>query len=1014
VSSTLDPRIGTELAGYRIEALLGRGGMSVVYRAEDLALERKVALKVLAPELAENERFRERFLRESRVAASIDHSNIIPIYEARETDGLLYIAMRYVEGTDLGSLLEREGPLEPDRALSILGQVASALDTAHFARGLVHRDVKPGNILIAPEPGADPPEHAYLCDFGLSKHAADEGSMTEGGELLGTLDYVAPEQIETEPVDGRTDVYSLGCVLYECLTGDVPYRKDSKMALLWAHLQGAPPSASEHNPELPAELDAVIARALAKSPDDRYPTCRELIAAARAELRSDSDERPAPGIRRAGPALTRRTWLLAALLALLVAAAAAVPAILLSRGDDGAPGRQAETPAAVSPVAAAGAGQSSSSAAAAVGAGSLIRIDPKTNQVVATIPVGRSPRHVTFGQGAVWIANHDDGTVSKVDPQTNAVAETVGAGGAPEGIVAGGEGAAVWVAKGEDGVAAIREFTGNAPGEQPRQTAFALPLSTEAAGALDEYLDVALGEGSLWAVNYAGGTVLRIDPESGEVMATIEVPGKPFTVAVGEGSVWVGDHADGNVLRVNPATNRITQTIDLGGDGRGPFGHLEVAVGEGSVWVTSPGSDDVWRIDPKTGDVVAALHVDEPHPEDAPPYYPGIADIAVGRGAVWVAFGSGTVSRLDPKTGEVVSSIEVGGRPFALAVSEDGVWVTRDAPAQSEPADAGQEAYSAVFRIDPGTNEVVAKIDVGDVAPWSLEPVASADGAVWVSTSENGNGTLTRIDPETNAITETVSVPGWPGGGLAVGDDPGTLWVADGDRSLLEVRLEASYGSNRFVSPLSVGSSSYPLVGLLAVAVGENSLWAVNNAEGTVSRVDPSTGDVLATMRVGDPSGPGATSPASISFGDGSVWVGSFGGGKVWRIDPATDTVVATIALGPGSTDVAAGGEGVWAVVFGERTRVAEIDPATNRVATWIDLGEDAASGEWPVGAVVVTAGAVWVTDPRTGTVVRIDPETGEIVATIELAELIEAEGIFQTFGLAVDDSGVWVAVRKE
>ena len=259
-----DPRIGTELAGYRIEALLGRGGMSVVYRAKDLALERPVALKVLAPELAEDERFRERFLRESKLAASIDHTNVIPIYEAGETDGLLYIAMRYVEGTDLSRLLEWEGPLEPARAIAILGQAASALDAARFAHGLVHRDVKPGNILIASEQGADSPDHVYLSDFGLSKRAADERSLTEGGQFFGTLDYVAPEQIEGEPVDGRTDVYSLGCVLYECLTGHVPFAKDTKTALLWAHLQEPPPTVTGLRGDLPAGIDTVVARALAK------------------------------------------------------------------------------------------------------------------------------------------------------------------------------------------------------------------------------------------------------------------------------------------------------------------------------------------------------------------------------------------------------------------------------------------------------------------------------------------------------------------------------------------------------------------------------------------------------------------------------------------------------------------------------------------------------------------------------------------------------------------------------
>jgi serine/threonine-protein kinase len=261
-----DPRIGSELLGYRIEALLGRGGMSVVYRAEDTRLKRKVALKLLAPDLAEDERFRERFLRESRVAASLDHHHIVPIYEAGETEGLLYIAMRYVEGTDLKRLLAKEGRLAPARALALLGEVADALDAAH-ERGLVHRDVKPANVLLTTQGGS---EHCYLADFGLTKETSSESGLTETGQFVGTADYIAPEQIERKRVDGRADLYALGCILYECLAGELPFPGKRLIAVLWAHVNEAPPSASERNPELPVAVDAVIARALAKSPDERY------------------------------------------------------------------------------------------------------------------------------------------------------------------------------------------------------------------------------------------------------------------------------------------------------------------------------------------------------------------------------------------------------------------------------------------------------------------------------------------------------------------------------------------------------------------------------------------------------------------------------------------------------------------------------------------------------------------------------------------------------------------------
>src|SRR5262245_27681025 len=224
-----DPRIGTELAGYRIEGLVGRGGMGVVYRAMQKRLERQVALKVLAPELAHDTGFRERFERESHLAASIDHPNIIPIYEAGEAEGVLFIAMRYVEGIDLKARLERDQRLGPDFTLNMLGQVAAALDTAH-AKGLIHRDIKPGNIVIASGIDAHGSDHVYLTDFGIAKHAASRAGLTRTGHFVGTLDYAAPEQIEGRTLDGRTDVYALGCVLYQCLTGKLPFERDSEVA----------------------------------------------------------------------------------------------------------------------------------------------------------------------------------------------------------------------------------------------------------------------------------------------------------------------------------------------------------------------------------------------------------------------------------------------------------------------------------------------------------------------------------------------------------------------------------------------------------------------------------------------------------------------------------------------------------------------------------------------------------------------------------------------------------------
>src|SRR5262245_52427315 len=268
---------GTVVAGFRVGSLVGEGATGVVYLAE-AADGRRVALKLLAPELARDERFRARFLRESQLAATLDHPHIVPTVASGEHEGLLYLAMAYVDGSDLRRLLKRERRLDTDRALTIIDQVAAALDTAHTA-GLVHRDIKPGNILVSADPDG---EQAYICDFGLARHVSSVGSLTGDRGFVGTIDYVPPEQIEGGPIDARADIYSLGCVLYECLTGEKPYERDSELSVVFAHLNEPPPRITEPRPDLPQPFDTVIATALAKPPNDRYTTCGELAAAANA------------------------------------------------------------------------------------------------------------------------------------------------------------------------------------------------------------------------------------------------------------------------------------------------------------------------------------------------------------------------------------------------------------------------------------------------------------------------------------------------------------------------------------------------------------------------------------------------------------------------------------------------------------------------------------------------------------------------------------------------------------
>ena len=381
MSSAADARVGTELAGYRLEALLGRGGMGVVYRARDLALDRDVALKLLAPHLAEDVSFRERFLTESRVAASLEHPNVVPIHDAGEIDGQLYIVMRLVVGSDLKVVL-RGGPLEPARAVGIVEQIASALDAAH-ARGLVHRDVKPSNVLL------DEHGHVYLADFGLSRYLGDAAASLGPGRSLGTADYVAPEQIRCEEVDGRTDVYALGCLLYECLAGEPPFRRGSDAATLFAQLEDDPPT-------LPG-LEEVLPKALAKDPADRYPTCGELVA----------DAREALGITEP----KRNPWPLAA-------------AAVGDRPDRRRPRRLLPHPRRRRRAARSRAPTRSSAST------------PRRTRSPRRVPVGRKTSGVAVGDGHVWVTSFADGTVWRIDPKTRK-SVVIPVRGSPTGIAVG-------------------------------------------------------------------------------------------------------------------------------------------------------------------------------------------------------------------------------------------------------------------------------------------------------------------------------------------------------------------------------------------------------------------------------------------------------------------------------------------------------------------------------------------------------------------------------------------------
>ncbi len=545
-------RIGSEFVGYRIDELIGRGGMGVVYRAYDLRLKRTVALKLMAPDLALDQRFRERFSREAELAMSLEHPNVVPIHDAGDIDGRLYLAMRHVEGTDLRALLQAEGALDPARALAICSAVANALDAAH-AKGLVHRDVKPSNVLL------DASEHVYLADFGLTRRVDEQGGPAGEGRSMGTPAYLAPEQIEGGPVDGCADVYSLGCLLYECLTGETPFA-GSRLAVAWAHLEEDPPSASERRPDLPEAIDAVIRKSMAKEPENRYTTCAELITAAEEALE----------LRRSSPLRRRNALLLAS--AILVGAAAAIAAALVTGGHSGA----------AAPLFARN--------------NTVARIDPETNRVSAVVGVGATPTAAAVGGHSVWVYNQDGLSISEIDARTNRVRKTTSVPRWPvdlsrfAGPVLVADASAAW-------------FVNGALGDRPLLT----KLLPRGRGMRRYHLDVtptgvAAGADGVWVVGRGRRDyqVLRIDPATGGIDARTRFPASTpvDSIAVGYGAVWVVDSADATLYRIDARTARRDGHIVLGSS---RASRPEIMPRGGDIWVRLDGIPGATiSVDPST------------------------------------------------------------------------------------------------------------------------------------------------------------------------------------------------------------------------------------------------------------------------------------------------------------------------------------------------------------------------------------------------------------------------------
>ena len=694
---SIEGQTNAHIGAYVLGEVVGRGGMGVVYRATHVHLGRDVALKLLAPELSDNDEFRSRFLRESRLAASLDHPNVITVYDAGDFNGTLYIAMRYVEGIDLAQLLREQGPLEPLAAVSLLDQVAAALDAAH-EHDLVHRDVKPANVMIASG-------RCYLTDFGLTKQATSTAaslSLTRTGSFLGTLHYAAPEQIEGREITAQTDLYALGCVLHECLTGAPPFTKDSEVALLFAHLSEPPPPPSELRSDLPGAIDEVVAKALAKSPEGRYRTCGELMLAARAALIEEAPETkvgqpPAPPTVAAqpptgsGPRSREQT-----------------DTRILPKTDPTVP-RQATPPTA--PYIYRGGGTEVAQAAAPVRRGSRRRVllltagaavvaaaiagvvvttgggagKPTRPLSPAAIIVGNSPDGITqgvgtAGQGNVWVANAGDGTVTRIDEAFGRASGT---------------------------------FT------YASHSGKAAPLS--------------FWRGALWVGDFSDGTVEEINPTTDTMIGRpINVGGPPYATTVASGSLWVANYNDtlAKIVTGGTGAGSTGPTVKVFHAESGPKRMTELG---NTLFVANENEGTVTKIDASTGLPLGTIRV-------------GIRPAAISAlaGTLWLADRSqGTVSRFSVGSGKMIGrSIQVGSGPRRMTVSNNTLWV----------ANGGD---GTVTRISLSTDRVLASINVGGYP----DAITAQNGIVWVAIWGGPNsqyqgppGGVVRIDETTGQV----------------------------------------------------------------------------------------------------------------------------------------------------------------------------------------------------------------------------------------------------------------------
>jgi serine/threonine-protein kinase len=660
---------GSLLAGYRIESRIGSGGMAVVFRARDERLGRSIALKVMAPQWVQDEEFRRRFVAESRAAARVDDPHIIPVYAAGAADGVLFIAMRLVMGTDLRGVLRREGPLPPGRALELLSPVASALDAAHAA-GLVHRDVKPGNILVDERPGR--PDHVYLADFGLSKGAAAEVSLTGAGNYLGTPDYSAPEQVQGHHVNGRTDQYALACVAFELLTGRTPYEREMPMAVLLAHVSEPPPSLSAWRPGLPMMADRVMARALAKRPQQRFASCRDFT----------DTLRQAFGLPPYGVGGTATFSGVAATFSGAAAPEPASPA----QG----PGTTANRHGKPSPTQAGTAGQGTRSG---LGPGDGERARPRRRRPLLIALAGA----VLAAAAAVsWLLASSPGTPAAKAPaktQATTSARLSATLTAPAGSHA------VESAAFKPGTAtlAVGMFNGDVD-LWDTTTKKMIKTLHDPAGGTDGVALVAFGPGGTTLAVGDGGDVYLWDTATNKNTATLATPvdlsGQSVTsVAFGPGGALAVGYSGGEVYLWDTATKQTTATLTGPADNSGV---TLVAFGQDGALAVGYSGGDVYLWDTPTSKYPATL--------TGPP------GLAGTNGVSSVAFGSGG------------ASMAVG-----YANGDAYLWDTTSKQTTATLTPPTDSQASASVALGPGGTTLAVGYDSGDVRLWDTTTEKTTD-----------------------------------------------------------------------------------------------------------------------------------------------------------------------------------------------------------------------------------------------------------------------------------------------